>query len=101
MAIQEISVNMTDLGSCVSTLEEKVQGLRNEMQKIFQEITELDAMWDGPANTEFNTQFQADREAMDNLLKTFDTIVGNYDFANKEYIKCEDEVHNIVSSIAI
>ena len=101
MTIQEITVDMSMLAIDIGVLQENVALLRSQMQEMFQEITELDTMWDGPANDAFNAQFQADYTVMENLCKTFDSMIECYEFANKEYNSCENSVHDIVAAISI
>lgn len=101
MAIQEITVDMGQLASGISNMTELVTLLRNQMKEVFNHMTELDAMWDGVANDAFNQQFQIDNEAMEQLCKTFDSIIEHYTTADKEYNNCEDAVHDIVAAISI
>lgn len=101
MAIQEITIDMSLLADDIAVLEENVAALREQMALVFQDINDLDAMWDGPANAEFNAQFNADYASMEAMCKTFDTIIESYAFANKEYNTCENSVHDIVAAIKI
>ena len=101
MAVQEITIDMTLQASDIQSLQENVALLRSQMQEMYNEITELDAMWDGPANDAFNQQFQQDYATMENMCKTFDSIIDCFEFANKEYNSCENSVFDIVKSISI
>lgn len=101
MAIQEITVDMGLLRNTVSTLNEQLEALKKGMEDIFLDISEMDAMWDGEANSAFNQQFGIDHQMMNDMFGTIRNIIDCYDFAETEYTKCEDEVSGIVHSIKI
>jgi len=101
MAAQEITVDMTQLASDIGILQETVAALRSQMQEMFDNIVELDAMWEGSANAAFNVQFRSDYENMESMCKTFDSIIECLEYANKEYNSCENAVYDIVAAVSI
>ena len=62
MANQEITVNTDTLASDIAELTSRLNMARRMLTDMFAQIQELDAMWDGPANNEFNRQFANDHE---------------------------------------
>lgn len=42
------------------TMEAELNAVCAELQQLFQEMEELDSMWDGPASQAFAVQFQTD-----------------------------------------
>ena len=101
MAIQEITVDMSLLKNTVETLNGQLAELTKGMNDIFQDIAEMDRMWDGEANNAFKQQFEIDHQMMNDMFETIRSIIDCYDFAEREYTKCEDEVYGIVHSIKI
>ena len=54
MANQEIAVNTETLALDIAELNTTLETARKMLRDMFTQIQELDAMWDGPANDEFN-----------------------------------------------
>lgn len=101
MEIQEITVDMSLLNTDIGELDDALGQLRNHLNGVFTDIQELDMMWDGPANTEFQKQFTNDHQNMENMCETIKSIIENYRNANKEYTSCENSVYDAVASINI
>jgi len=96
-----IEVNTSTLAADTDDIENAVKAIRADMTQMFQEITELNTMWDGKANAAFTTQFVSDKEAMEELCKNIDSLVESLRFAKTEYDKCENQVHSTVAAIKI
>lgn len=101
MAGTEIATNTDTMGADIDVLEAALKNARDQLDKMFTEINELDTMWDGPANSEFNAQFAIDYETGKALCDTIESIIESVRNARTEYIKCENEVSGIISSIKI
>lgn len=101
MAIKEIAVNTSTLTNDIYALQNALASARAQLDGMFNQVAELDAMWDGPANQEFNQQFGNDYENAKNLCKTVDSIIECMGFARDQYNTCENEVNGIVSAITI
>ena len=68
-------------------------------EKMFDEIKELDSMWDGTANNAFNVQFQNDYEMMQEVCRNLKRLIDSLEFSKREYIKCEQQVDSAVRSM--
>ena len=101
MAIKEIAVNTSTLTNDIAALQSALTSVRTQLDDMFNQVAELDTMWDGPANEEFNRQFGNDYENAKNLCKTVESIIECMTFARDQYNTCENEVNNIVSAIRI
>lgn len=101
MAIKEIAVNTSTLTNDIDALQTVLVSARTQLDDMFNQVAELDTMWDGPANEEFNRQFGNDYENAKNLCETIESIIGCMKFARDQYITCENEVNGIVSAITI
>lgn len=101
MAFKEIAVNTSTLASDISELQTTLASAKAQLDDMFNQVVELDAMWDGPANEEFNRQFGNDYENAKNLCKTIESLIECMKFARDQYNICENEINDIVSAITI
>ena len=98
---QEISINTSTLAVDIETLQQRLDEIRNDLDKMYSAVLVLDTMWDGPANAAFNTQFNKDKDDMTELCNTIQKIIDCMEYAKKEYNSCEAEVSGIIDSISI
>ena len=101
MAINEVAVNTSTLANDIDALTTALASARSQLDDMFNQVAELDTMWDGPANEEFNRQFGNDYENAKNLCETIESIIECMKFARDQYNVCENEVNGIVSAITI
>ena len=101
MANQEIAVNTDTLASDIAELNGALDTARKMLSDMFTQIQELDAMWDGPANDEFNRQFANDHENAEEMCKTVQSLIECMEYAKEQYNSCENQVNVIVSAINI
>lgn len=101
MVSQEIAVNTSTLAGDINELRTALGNARKQLEDMFTQVTELDAMWDGPANEEFKKQFGVDYENSKSLCETVDSLISCMEYAKEQYNLCENEVANIVASISI
>lgn len=73
--------------------------LNSNLNSMFGEIKELDAMWDGQANQAFNIQFNNDYEMMKTVCTNLQKLIESLEYARAEYIKCEQQVGSAVRSM--
>lgn len=96
-----LEVNMSALEQDISDMKDCVAKIRNEMQKMFQSVNELDTMWEGVANEIFVKQFQQDERTLAEICTAVDKVVEQMEEANTDYRRCEDEVAQLVENIRI
>lgn len=96
-----IEVDIATLEQDVRELEETLALVRNDMQVMFQTVSELDAMWDGPANEAFNRQFAADRNMFEELCDSVDDIIDSMENAKNAYRRCEAAVKEEIDRIQV
>lgn len=101
MRFNEITVNTSTLASDITALKSALAHTREQMKKMFDNVNELDAMWDGPANDEFKRQFGVDYENAEAMCKTVDALIQSMEFAKGQYDRCDAEVEGIVAAITI
>ena len=98
---KEISVNTNSLSKDIETLKTNLNAIKKDLGTMYDRVKVLDAGWEGPANAEFNRQFEADRKNMEAVCTTVERIIQNLEYARKEYDSCEKSVESIVAAIKI
>lgn len=101
MQINYIQIDTTTLSKTISDMEGSINNLKNELESIYQDIQELDAMWDGPANEIFNMQFESDRQEFISMCDDISEYIEKLRYAGNEYVKCESKVGDIVRGIRL
>lgn len=96
-----VEVNITALEQDIRELKEAVKLVRGDMAAMFETMSELDAMWDGPANAAFNLQFGRDRQILEALCGTVDDIIDSMENAKDSYRRCETAVREVIDGIKI
>ncbi|MDD3253296.1 MAG: WXG100 family type VII secretion target [Lachnospiraceae bacterium] len=96
-----IEINIGTLGNDITQMETEINALRDGMKKTFESVTELDAMWSGPANDAFNQAFSADHQAMNEMCRILDSLVDYMENARDEYRRCEAAVSTEIDTIRI
>lgn len=97
----EITVDTAALAGDIEELQNALSEVRRQLNQMFEQVSELDAMWDGPANAEFNRQFANDYENFKELCNTVESIIQCMQYAKEQYNICENEINGIVASINI
>lgn len=101
MRFQEITVDTATLESDICELREALESARNQLGMMFDDVAELDAMWDGPANDEFKRQFGIDHDNAQKMCDAVGALIESMEFARDRYDRCEGEVRDIIAGIAI
>ena len=99
--MEEITVDTAALTGDIEELQNALLEVRRQLREMFEQVAELDTMWDGPANQEFNRQFFNDYENSRELCDTVESIIQCMQYAKEQYNICENEVNGIVASINI
>lgn len=99
--MQEIAVDTSILTTDISDLQEALSKVRKQLDDMFEQVEELDAMWDGPANDEFRKQFTNDYANSRELCKTVDSIIQCMQYAKEQYDLCENDINGIIRTINI
>lgn len=92
-------VNLSNLNSDINNARHSLDYIEKNIKGMFDEIKELDAMWDGDANDAFNVQFNSDYEMMLDVCKNIEKIIVSMEFAKQEYAKCENSVSSAVRAM--
>ncbi len=98
---KEIAVNTNTLKNEVDTMTRALQQLRNRIDEAYAAVSDLDKMWDGPANVEFRTEFNNDRLRLVEICNSIERLINAMGKSRVEYEKCESDVKAIVDGIRI
>lgn len=101
MAITVIEVNTNVMARDIESLDNKLRQIKSRMKSMFTSIQELDSMWDGPSNEEFNRQFQLDYGMCEELCTILSELIESLTHAKSEYEKCERNVEGVIQAIRI
>lgn len=101
MAGQIIANDLGRFKNDINSYTAALQNLNSQCSAMFESITSLDNTWDGQAHDAFKAQFDNDYNNMMELITYLSKLRDDFNFANTEYTKCEQEVGDIVSSIKI
>lgn len=96
-----IEINIATLKNDITEMQTELQGLGNEMKLAFDSVTELGAMWNGPANDAFNRAFQDDNKSMEEMCKIIESLIDYMENARTEYTNCEAAVSAEIDAIRI
>lgn len=96
-----IEIDTGILQGDIGTMATEVHELRQRIQNLQAEVTELSSMWSGRANAVFQQQFALDMEFMNDFADVLEQLISCMEYAKKEYDRCENEVEDLVASIHI
>ena len=97
----EIAVNTSTLAGDIEELRGALSSARTQLEEMFEQIAELDTMWDGPANEEFNRQFGIDYENARNMCQAVESLLACMENARNQYDRYENAVNSVVAAIAL
>ncbi|BCN29976.1 WXG100 family type VII secretion target [Anaeromicropila herbilytica] len=95
----EISTQILD--SDTASMIEELNAVRNQMKSMFDEVIELNTMWEGPANNAFKEQFGIDHATFTELCTSVEKFIECMQFASKEYTKCESSIGQSIAAITL
>ena len=96
-----IEVDTQQLERDKEAVKEGLQQVQQALKKVYAQVEELDAMWDGPANIVFRQQFASDREEFETMCKEVESLIESLTYAKWEYEKCENQVNAAIAAIRI
>jgi WXG100 family type VII secretion target len=99
--MNEIGVNTQTLNTQTDSMQRELTLIQSEMGKMYEAVNTLDSMWDGIASMTFKAQFNNDKQKMEDLCKTIQSIIDSMVFAKKEYDTCEANIDSIITAIRV
>lgn len=97
----QIEIDTVCLREDIKSLQETLAQLERQIGRTTDTLTELDAMWDGPANQAFLESYRKNRVIFDDFCKELKALAGCMEYAARQYEACEDDVYETVSAIKV
>ena len=101
MDIREITVDTATLQNDISDVQSALRRVKAHSESMFREIDILGDMWDGETHDAFFLQIQENHRKMQELQIVIERLVECMQYADHEYLSCEDAVHSIINTIRI
>lgn len=101
MSIKYIEVSTDQLDADRGDMETGLQKIREQFNRLFEEMQALDAMWEGTAKQTFQAQFAGDCEIANDVCNNLGKYIESMKNASREYKKCENDVAEIIAAIKI
>lgn len=101
MAIEYFEVETNTLRQSAGEAEQGLSDMREKLRALTQSMTELDAMWDGPASETFRARFTEDCAVFQELCEALQDFINGVRDAAGEYDLCEDKVMEAVNAIQV
>lgn len=99
--ITYMEIDTSQLKADIRELEAGTAKVKNSLQGLKGEMEELNGMWKGQANMAFQRQVNLDCSLISGLLEKMDRLAGCMAYAANEYVRCEQEVKNVLDDIQI
>lgn len=93
----KIEVDTNQIQSVLRTFRTTIDDWKERRSLIWSALDEINDMWDGDANDEFNALTNAERPNFENLETALENYYSALDKAAQEYEDAETEVRNIVN----
>jgi WXG100 family type VII secretion target len=94
-----IEIDTGRLNQTIQDMTDLLGQVKSQSDGIYGDVTELDAMWDGSANSAFNRQFLSDRARLAEICQDLEGHIQRMGTAKEEYDNCENAVAELVNAI--
>ncbi|MBD5504484.1 MAG: hypothetical protein HDR09_12340 [Lachnospiraceae bacterium] len=101
MDIREITVDTAILQNDINDMVSALCKVKERSEDMFREMEILENMWEGDDHEVFLAQIQEDRCKMQELQNVIGRLIECMQYADKEYLSCEEAVHAIINTIRI
>lgn len=99
--MEQIAVNTDTLTNDINSMKSSLDTVKKKAERMQTSIQELSSMWEGPAHNAFLTQFNTDCNSLIELYSLITDLIGCMEYADKEYVNCENSVRSLIDSIRI
>lgn len=97
----QIEIDTLQLRDSTASLRETIAELQAQIGLTSDTLTELDSMWDGPANRAFMAGYEKNRALFNDFCADLEALANALEYAAKAYESCEGQVEELVASIHI
>lgn len=101
MDIREITVDTVVLQNDINDMRSALGRVKERSESMFEKMEMLGSMWDEETRGAFYAQIREDNHKMQELQEVIGRLIECMQYADKEYLSCEDAVHAIINTIQI
>lgn len=101
MDIREIAVDTNTLKNDMADMRRILDKVKERVKSMSREIEILDGMWEGASHEEAVRQNVDDCRQMQELCEMIEKMIECMQYADNEYMSCENAVHSIIKTIQI
>ena len=87
------------LGNTADKFEESIKKLEKYHDSIRKDVTDLDAMWEGPAHEQFKRDWNTCLAEYKNLIDQYKRLLEYERKAYSEYVKATDRADEIIKNL--
>lgn len=96
-----IEVNTVFLKQDTEALRQQIGQAGQCLKDLAADLTGLDAAWRGTANAAFQRQVAEDAEYLSEVIREVTELSACMEYAANEYVKCENDVADMISAVRI
>lgn len=96
-----IETNVDTMEQDIKDMRDVLQQIQQNMNGMFDAVTELDSTWSGPANEAFKRQFLTDKKVFEEICTAVENVIESMENAKYLYRKCEAEIEQEIARISI
>ena len=101
MGIEKIAVNTTVLSRNRDEISNQLRVITDKMQRMQDEVAQLNNMWTGVASEAFNRAFNNDIKFLLSISKQMQNIIDYETNAVTEYDNCEQKISQLIQEIRV
>ena len=101
MDIREIAVDTNTLQNDIADMQGALDKVKERSRCMFDGLNALGSMWEGVSHEAFIRQSGEDCRKMQELWEVIERLIECMEYADKEYMSCENTVHSIIKTIQI
>ena len=101
MAISYIKTDTDQMAGDIGQINESIANVKKSMNELALELEQLNEMWKGEANRAFQAQVVKDFDYMKQLVMKLEKFADNMEGAKRDYIRCENNVIDMVNNVRI
>ncbi len=101
MQNNEVGINTNTFEHDLDEFENRYNTIQDRLHMIISDMNDLNKMWTGAANAEYVKQFEHDQNYLEEIFGFLANYLDACEHAKKEYVRNENEIHDVINAIKI
>lgn len=101
MTHEQIAINTDTLRGDITDMDKNLSSVKKTADDMFDAVAALNSMWEGTAHDAFLQAVKDDKNAIDELNQTIKELLKCFEYADKQYRSCNQNVNQIIRSISV